>query len=78
MHTEFMHACMDAISAARRINQSALFNTDVAGGDTYQMNQCQSAGRVQERRREFSPVAAEPGWSVRHIPWIPGEPAEGV
>lgn len=45
MHTECMHACMDAISVAQGINQSALFNTDMAGGDTYQMNQCPSMSR---------------------------------
>lgn len=45
MHTECMHACMDAISVAQCINQSALFNTDMAGGDTYQMNQCPSMSR---------------------------------
>lgn len=44
MHTQCTHACMDAIAVAQDINQSALFNRDMAGGDTHQMNQCPSIG----------------------------------
>lgn len=49
LHTECLHACMYAISVTQDINQSTLFNRDLAGGDTYRINQCPSIGGRSNR-----------------------------